>query len=511
VGTRPSFHFAVPWLKAARLKGGGIRPGAAILKKVRPSGGLVQVIGNNVPDPRGGTWSKDGTILLGKGGVALHRISASGPQEAQPLVNERFDHVRVERWPRFLPDGRHFIYTDRSAVTSARGLYVGDLGGGPRKRLLDTLSSAVYVSPGYLLWADGSVLIGQAFDASRLELTGQPFAVAEGIGPSSAGELAVDVAENGTIVYSGNIENKGRLTWFDRSGKQTETPLPEVDNIDFRFSPDHSKLAASVLDAKTANIDIWITDLEKRSTSRFTSHAALDASPVWSPDGNRIIFRSNRGGRIELFQKSVTGGNSEETVVVSTAQQRGSGFNAVNLMATDWSPDGRFLIASAMTPEAVYGPALVPLSDRGELSSMKGAGKNLDYLHLNFSPDGRYLAYATQETGKLEVYVQTFPSADRKWKVSTTGGAEPRWRADGRELYYLAEDRKLMVVYVGAGPSFGTPVALFQTRVPLAADVYRTNYAPSRDGQRFLVNSRAGEPFPHPITVVLNWTTGLKR
>ena len=206
---------------------------------------------------------------------------------------------------------------------------------------------------------------------------------------------------------------------------------------------------------------------------------------------------------IEFSQKSAAGGGSDQPLLQAELY-RTAQIQSNNLIPTDWSPDGRQIIFSVPSVASGNDLWLLPLSGDGKLA--KFIASPAEEMHGNFSPDGRLVAYTSSESGRFEVYVETFPRSDRKWSVSTNGGYEPRWRADGGEIYYLSEDRKLMAVSVGPGPSFGVPKPLFQTRAPAGVTANRTHYVPTRDGQRFLVNTQAGDPPPNPITVVVNWT-----
>jgi Tol biopolymer transport system component len=251
-----------------------------------------------------------------------------------------------------------------------------------------------------------------------------------------------------------------------------------------------------------------ITDLSRHSSAPITFAPNAHASPIWAPDGARIMFRSNStGGLVEFYTKSADGGG-KEMPLLSPATTRALGMLASNLTLSDWSPDGRHVLFSATTSSDFDLWVVLLAGDPKPVSFLTAPG---DQLHGNFSPDGRLVAYSSNESGLFEVRVQTFPLSDRQWTVSTAGGYEPRWRADGREMYYLSLDQKLMVVEVGPGPSFGKPTELFQAHVAAGVSPQRTHYVPRSDGRRFLISTPAGDAGLIPITVVLNWTAALKK
>jgi Tol biopolymer transport system component len=477
------------------------------MKKVRANGGPVQVVADDVPDPRGGAWSPDDTILFGTGNRSVYRVPPSGGAVA-PVT--RLDADRKEgshRWPHFLPDGRHFLFTVRGEGVDHRGIYVGSLDNETRKLLVHADSNALHVPPGYLLFVEGGTLLGQRFDADRLELSGQPFTIEGRVGRASNGLGSFSASRAGALAYAGTALQSGRLIWFDRGGKQLGSVGPEGYYTDFRLSPDEKRLAVSLADPGTGYAAIWLSDLARGSLSRFTLGAVVNSAPVWSPDGARIVFRTTRsGGVVEFYQKSSAGGGEEEPVLLRAAKHA-AGMPSSNLYISDWSSDGRYLLYS-VSPSSGTELWLLPLADRKPVRLLRTSGAG---AHASFSPDGRFLAYASDESGRLEVYVQTFPLSDRKWPVSNGGGSEPRWRADGHEIYYLSEDRKLMAVAVGSGPSFDVPRPLFQTRAVTGSTGFRMHYVPSRDGRRFLVNTQSGDGAPAPIMVELNWTAGLRR
>jgi Tol biopolymer transport system component len=478
------------------------------LKKVPAAGGAVQVITQTATDFRGGTWGPDDTILFGSGTDPILRVNAAGGKTTAVTVIDASSQEGTHRNPHLLPDGHHFLYSIFGRRQDQSGVYAGSLDDKTKKALIRRYSSAVYTPPGYLLFVDGETLLGQALDAERLELKGQPFLVAEHIGRNTAFMSAVSASRIGTIAYAGIISHNGRLAWLDRGGNPLGSiATPEGDYADFRLSPDERRLAASLVDPKTNAVEIWLTDLARNSTSRLASGALVTASAVWSPDGTRLMFRSNRSGTVEFFQRSAAGGGTDRLVLGGEAL-RAAQVPSVNVVPTDWSPDGRniiFQVAAAASGNDLW---LLPLGEGGKPE--KFIASPGDDMHGNFSPDGHLVSYTSNESGRFEVYVETIPRSDRKWPVSTNGGYEPRWRADGGEIYYLSEDRQLMAVPVGAGPSFGIPKALFQTRVAAGVIGNRTHYVPSRDGKRFLVNMALDAPIS-PITVVVNWTATLKK
>ena len=474
------------------------------LKKTPVAGGPVQVLAD-VADAFGGSWGADGSIIFGKLSSAIFRVSSGGGTVT--AVTKVDTVMKAHRWPQFLPDGRHFLFHVQGGDSAQHGVYVGSIDGGTQKFLLRSESSAIYAWPGYVLYVEGGTLLGQAFDAARFEFKGEPITVAEHVGRSTGFNIGVSASGTDMLAYAAAMLQRGRLTWFDRAGNSLNSVGVEGDYSDFRLSPNGETLAVSLVDPKAWNPDIWLIDLIRGGPSRFTVGSGLSAAPVWSPDGARIVFRSNRSGQTELYAKSAGGGGNEE-VVLTYETQHAAGIDTPNLVCSDWSPDGRYVISSV--PQQTTGDDLwlVPLG--GDKKPFKFLGPPSDQIHGNFSPDGRFVAYTSNESGRFQVYVQTFPLSDRKWQVSTDGGYEPRWRGDGREIYYLSEDRKLMAVAVGAGPSFAVPKVLFQTRVPEGVTSRRTHYVPSRDGQRFLVNTQNLDASPNPITVVLNWQADLK-
>ena len=311
------------------------------LKKIRASGGPVQVIAEEIGDSRGGSWAPDGTILFGNSSKSIYRVPSGGGMQAAVTTLDASAKEASHRYPQFLPDSQHFLFTVRTETADRRGIYAGSLDGSPKRLLIHTDSDARYVPPGVLLFLDGNTLLGQRFDPKHLKLLGQSFPVAEPVGHSTTGYGGFSASGAGTVAYSRPDVETGRLTWFDRSGAAMGSIGQEGDYTDLRLSPDDKQVATSLVDPRTGNPDIWLTDLARGSTSRFTAGPALNNAPAWSPDGSRLVFRTTRrGGAVEFFEKS-SGGAGKEGIVLPTDLQLGHPYN---ISPPDWSPDGRSLL-----------------------------------------------------------------------------------------------------------------------------------------------------------------------
>jgi len=474
------------------------------VKKVPVGGGAVQAIARSVSDPRGASWGRDGTILIGTGYGGIVLVSAAGGEPVRALTQlDRGNGEGSHRWPQLLPDGRHFVFTVRGGAAENRGVYIGAVDDATRHFLFQTNGDAQFVAPDRLLFLDGDTLLTQQIDLRTFVLSGSPSSVAANVGRSSRGNGAFSVARDGTIAYAGPTLRPSRLTWLDRTGTVLGTvgPSGELDVVDFRLSPDETRLAASVVDPKASMPDIWLTDLVRGGVARFTFGPQLNSGPQWSPDGGRLAYRSNGRGLTEIYQKS-SGIGGEEASLLDEDAARKSGVGASNIIVTDWTRDGTYLAISGNSPSDVWLYAVTEKSLPRKLIDSPG-----DQMHGNFSPDGRFIAYTSNESGRrYDVYVETIPRSDRKWPISTDGGYEPRWREDGKEIYYLSGDGTLMAVQVSSGASpFGVPRRLFQTNTHAGVSILRTHYDPNRDGSRFLVSVRTADARPVPITVLLNW------
>jgi len=421
------------------------------------------------------------------------------------------------RWPFFLPDGRQFLYMVASFSSLGQkekiGIYAGSLDSKEDKFLLRANSSMAYAPQGFLLFSREGSLIAQPFDAKGLRLTGDPLPVVEQIQyfPQTYSAL-FSVSENGVLLYQPrSASGIAQLAWFDRSGKQTGSLGTPGDQSNPRISPDGKRVALDIIDPQTGNMDIWIYESSGGIATRLTSDPAFDALPSWSPDGRQIVFNSTRKGYSDLYQK-VSSGAGEETILQSELGRTKYPELGRTKYPTDWSRDGQFILYQAV--DATTNLELWVLPTGGSRKPIPFIKTTFGVSHGQFSPDGRWVAYASNESGKWEIYVAAFPGRGGNWKVSTAGGSEPRWRRDGKELFYLAPDGALMAVEVKEGPTFDAGVAkpLFQTQVrQQVSSVDLFSYDVSADGQRFLVNTDVGDVTSPTLTIVLNWAAELKK
>jgi Tol biopolymer transport system component len=471
------------------------------LKKIEVTGGPAQTL-CNATVPRGATWNRDGLIIFEPAPVEpLYRISAAGG-EPTPLTT--LDSSRGEtshRWPYFLPDGRHFLYSVFGGPES-QGIYVRSLDAKENRRLLSAVNSdAAYAPPGYLLFRREAALMAQAFDADKLQLTGDPFPIAEQVG-SDAGTFQTffSVSQTGVLAYNSGGSGKTQLAWMDRGGKQNGLVGQPGNYLRPWLSPDEKRVAVDDVDLQ-GNRDIWIIELGRGNPSRFTFDPAIDLAPVWSPDGSRIAFASNREGMLNLYQKPASGAGKEELLLKTDLAK----------FPSDWSADGRFLLYAVADPKTKFDLWVLPLF--GDQKPFPFLQTEFNERNGRFSPDGRWIAYASDESGAYQIYVQSFPTSGGKWQVSTNGGFFPAWRRDGKELFYVSPEKKMMAVEVkGEGATFepALPKVLFDMRIRTFIDP-QARFAVTADGQKFLVNNTIGETTSAPIAVVLNWTADLKR
>jgi len=477
------------------------------LKKTRAAGGLVQVI-CDAPIGRSGTWSARGVIVFAPTiGGPLFRVSANGGVPTPVTQLEPSTGETTNRWPDFLPDGVHFLYLGRqtsSASSRPSAVYVGSLDSLSHKKILDALSEAQYAAPGYLVFGRNTTLFAQRFDASSLSLVGEEEPI--------AGDVSVQinmlrtgfaVSQTGQLIYSSSGSASDiELIVTDRSGKQLSALETAGNYLYLRLSPDGQKLAAAETDLLNGGSTIWIFDLRSNVRSRFTFGNGMNTTPAWSPDGSQVEFASSRSGAFNVYVKPITGAAEEKQVHATPEDER----------PQSWSPDGRFLILDSRPQARQNSPeiSILPLT---------GDGKPFSYLNASYSnsggqvsPDGRWLAYVSNESGRTEVYVTAFPQAKGKWQVSSTGASTPRWRRDGRELFFCQTDGILMAAEVTAEKdSFmvGSVKPLSERRV--FQTFYAATYDVFPDGQRFIMDAVKPEAIHAPLTLVTNWTAELKK
>lgn len=483
------------------------------LKKVEATGGPVQTL-CDAPAGRGGSWNADGLIIFSPGdGQPLFKVSAAGGAPVPLTTREQSRGELSHFHPHFLPDGRHFLYLVISNQLEHTGIRVGSLDSPESRFLVKTTVNASYAPPGYLLYVQERTLMAQSFDADRLETTGEPISIAgeptpivEGIDRLGAGSrfALFSVSQTGVLVYRSGSSDSSQLIWFDRKGEQLGTVgLVGASYSVPWLSPDERRAAVSGSAPDSGSGDIWLIELARGTLTRFTFDPAPDLTPVWSPDGNTIIFTSERDGNGNIYQKPASGAIAEEVLIKS----------AHTKIANDWSADGRFILYQELNQQSLFDLWIFPVE--GERKPFPFLQTPFDERHGRFSPDGRWIAYASNESGMWQVYVQSFPASGGKWQISNAGGGQPQWSRDGREIFYVSADRKLMSAPVRAsGSTFevGEPQMLFELRIQsVGLPGPRNFFAVTKDGQRFLVNSLSAEQTFRLTTVVLNWTADLKR
>jgi eukaryotic-like serine/threonine-protein kinase len=472
------------------------------LKKVESAGGPTFVI-CDASDGRGGTWNRNGDILLTPAvNTTIFRVLASGGPLTPVTTLDGSKNETTNRWPYFLPDGRHFIYFSGSVFSPrdnlTNSIMLGSLDSKEAKLLLHSHTNAIFAS-GQLLFMRQYTLMAQPFDTRRLELAGDAVPVADPVQEGrSVAKGVFSASENGLLTYVEGASGADRqLEWVDREGKEVGV-IPGADAYaGVRISPDGKRIAYYV---DSSGYDIWTYELARGTKTALTfgsGSAQGNLYPVWSPDGRRIVYTSYRNGKYGLYTKASDGSGTEEAILESVDRIR---------FPTDWSPDGKYLtyIEGALGGWAIW---MLPLG--GERKPYLFHQSQFAEREASFSPDGKWVAYCSNESGDYKVYVVPFPGAGGKWQVSPGGGCGPRWRRDGKELFYISADNKMMAAEVKASGSsleVGAIHALFATR---PYGVFG-RFDVAADGQRFAVPYEAGQPSA-AITLVVNWDAELKR
>ena len=470
------------------------------LKRLELSGGQVQTI-CDAPSGRGGTWNKDDVIIFTPfgTGTGLYRVPASGGTATQITHPDWSREEYSHRWPMFLPDGIHYLYmaANFSGKKGVNAIYVGALGSNEKRFVVEAATNAAYAAPGYLLFYRDKTLFAQRFDLKGFALAGEPTPVLTGVQYLDVGRAVFAVSDHGVLVAQTSIgATLSQPVWFDRTGKEMGTVgKPDVyGNV--VLASNGRVVATSQTDPGSQNTDLWTYELQGGKAKRLTFDPGYDAVPIWSPDAKRLLFASNRRIRISMYMKDSDGATEEKNILNDDVDE----------IPNDWSRDGKHLLYAVGANLWVLN---LPEPKGSQFLKATAAIRN-----SQFSPDGKWVAYASNESGKWEIYVTSFPEGRGRWQVSTGGGEQPRWRGDGKELFYLSLDGKMMAAPVVSGTNFdsGTPVALFQTapREPVSVmDMFV--YDVSRDGQRFLVNTQVKQADTQPMTVILNWTAKLNK
>jgi Tol biopolymer transport system component len=464
------------------------------LKKIDIAGGPAITL-CAAPENMGGTWSASGVIVFTPtGSSTLQKVSAAG---GVPTPATRLGKGETQHWrPSFLPDGRHFLY--RSNTSGEKGpFYIASLDSTDSTLVLQADSSNALYSQGHLLFMLGSTLMAQPFDAERLVLTGEPVPIAEQVRMAGVvGNGIFSASANGVLAYSAGSSVTGTdLIWIDRGGKKISTLGQPARYADLELSPDGERLVVGVMDGSPTKFDLWIFDIDRNFRTRFTSDPASEAGARWTADGKNIAYYVEGKG---IFLKP-SGSSAAERRLLE---------NAHDEYPDSWTPDQTSLLYEMDDPKTSWDLWVLPLAAGSKPYPFIQAPLRQEYGRV--SPDGRWVAYRSTESGSEEIYVVPFPGPGDKVQVSTNGGNFPRWRRDGKELFYLSTNNKLMAAAVdGTGPAFrvGADVPLFDTRL----DRGGWSYDVSADGQRFVVNTQIMQSTSTPFTVAINWPAGLRK
>jgi eukaryotic-like serine/threonine-protein kinase len=479
------------------------------LNRIDASGGPPFAICDAGPG-RSGTWSRDGTILFSPAfNSPLFRVAASG---GVPVAVTKLNPSQNEishRWPQFLPDGKHFLFFDFSSMGVIDGTYISSLDGSAPGLVVRGNASALYAPPGYLLYLQQNTLMAQRFDVSALQLRGDAVPLAEQVSSNhSIRQETVTASDTGLLVYARGLgTSSDQLQWLDRSGKEIAQTGEPGGYGSPRISPDGKNLAVSVFGPDDTRYSIWVYDLVRGTKTRRTFDPGNAHSPQWSPDGKTLVFVSTSSGTTHIYQKAADGSGDTTPLVAEAGSAEGFPF---------WSFDGRYVLfnrtsgrAQATANYAIW--ALPTFGDRKAFLVLQSASI-LDQPAL--SPDGKWLAYRSTESGVPQIYIAPFPGGTGKWQVSKNGGIFPRWRRDGRELFYLSLDNKIMAAEIGEPGSsltIGEAKMLFQGKTAPFGQSFGVPYDVTPDGGKFVVVINVTPVEAMPMTLVTNWPALLKK
>jgi eukaryotic-like serine/threonine-protein kinase len=470
------------------------------LKRIEVAGGSVQTLAD-APNARGGTWSRDGVILFSPNSLTLSRVSARGGETEKVTTLDASRRELSHRWPAFLPDGQRFLYLSQASEAEDRGLFLASLDKTPPKFVVRTENSGTYAPPGYLLFRRDTTLMAQRFNPDSATLEGSAVALAMPVGVNGLERSQFDVSGGALVYRRVAFLGASELVWMDRNGRRLSQIGTAGDFRAVRISPDGRHVAFAIEDQRVGTPDVWIHEVARDTAERFTFDPGTDRDPIWSPEGSRLAVRSNRNGRFNVYVRAVNGVGSEQLVYDSTD----------NANIHDWSRDGQFMLFTRVDPEGKSGRDVwvMPADGRRDPYPLFEAPRNQDYPR--FSKSGRLISYQTDDSARTKVFVMAYPDTGDRWEISPEGGVQPLWRADGRELFYVAPDNSIMAVEVreaNATVDFGTPRRLFQAPIailPARQPSWTWDVAP--DGRRFLmILNKDGDA---PVTLVTNWQAEL--
>jgi serine/threonine protein kinase/Tol biopolymer transport system component len=460
------------------------------LKRMSIDGTMPATLCDAPLEARGATWNTGGTILFSDAYGGLSRVAATGGVPTRVTTPDREQRQETDSWPQFLPDGHRFLYLRQRGPSTELGaaVYLGTLDGTSTQPLLAGVFNALFLPPGALVFADANAVKVQRVDLDRGQMVGDIEELSLDV-DRHLGHAALTLSRGGTLAYAAAGSQDHRLVWVDRHGHETGIVAPDDGWRDIALSPDGLNAAVQRI-VPDAN-DIWTIDLARGVPSRFTFSPDVDDDPVWSPDGTTVVFSSVRDGVPGIYQKRVHTAADDDLLFT----------NHGTIHPSAWSPDGRVLLFEQTDPAS--GSDIWVLPVQGDRTPHPYLATRFSEGDAQFSPDGKWVAYTSDESGRNEVYVQSFPDLRQSLQISTGGGVSPRWAPSGRELYFLSNERRLMAVKITrANPlQVGTPTPLFDTSVGLGEN----RYVPTSDGNRFLLNVGTAEGGSAQLVVVLNW------
>jgi Tol biopolymer transport system component len=479
------------------------------LKKVDIRGGAPQTLADVPGNQYGGTWNAEGVILVASITTrGVQRVSANGGVPAQVTTLDRLLMESAHLWPHFLPDGNHFLYHAQTGNPETWAVYVSALDSTERRMLVQSERMAAFAPPNFLFYMRGTTLLAQTLDMKTFELHGEPVLISQSVAGTPNGRAGFSVSNTGVLVYATGaaIAANRQLLWVDRSGKRSDPVGPSLNSTALKLSPDGTRAALQEI-VNPAFADIWIHDLGRNLKSRLTTDAAADQNPIWSRDGSHVIFNSTRDGIAGLYEKPSNGATPERLLLKAEPGM---------LMASqDWSRDGQWVLFTKAKAETglVRDVWVLPLT--GDQKPSPYLATPFDETHPTLSPNGRWLAFASNESGTYQIIVRPFPDPlAGKVQISTDGGIRPRWRDDGKELFYQDSRGRIVATAVTANERFevGPSTPLFQTPLAFASPAPGLPYDVAPDGRRFLISLPLADSNPNssPLTVVLNWTSALE-